>query len=143
MSERTSRLNRGERIVVGVVLLLAAALMFFMAWQCVTTVEYGLYQKNQSYYAEKASHYDEYIAKAAECREQATGEYAEIYARRALDWEEHAQEALRWGESAKEAEAYLTQKKLGHICLAVVGVLGIAGAAWCFIPRKKKNKDRA
>ena len=95
----------GEYILVCVALILVAALLVFLGVQCLTTVEYGLYSQNYSYYVDKA----------AECRAMADSSYGESYLLIAQNWE----------ESARNAQSYLTWHRAGAISLFIVGALAV------------------
>ena len=122
-----------SRKIFGVILLIAAVLFAFLAWQCVTTVEYGLYSTNYSYYVEKAA---DCTAKAAEYQTMATGTYADQYALMAQNMQTNAQS---WQDSAKNAKDYLTWHRVGCGSLIVLAVLSVIFGIRFLTPAKKKE----
>lgn len=113
--------STGRRWLAGVMGMILACLLLFLAWQSVSTEQYVLYQDNLARYEQEA----------ANCLAMSDSTYGSNYAYLASQWQ----------ELADDAHHYLAQHRSGAFCLCAASVILLAGTAWCFWPRKKTEES--
>lgn len=115
---------KGQRRLFAALLLIAAAVMLFLAWQSLSTDQYKLYDRN----------YDYYVSEAAKCRDMEDSALGAHYAYLAGEWE----------ETAQMAGAYLTQHRAGAASLGVVCLVCLALSVRLLLDdRRRRTKDDA
>ena len=117
---KTSPAKKVRPRILAVLLLIAAVVMLFLAYQSLSTDQYKLYSRNHDYY----------LSEAAECRAKQDTALGAHYAYLAAEWE----------DTAQMAGSYLTQHRAGAASLGVVSLVCIALGIKLLIPAKKKEE---
>lgn len=106
---RQSEMPAGKKRIIGAVLCVVAVLLFVLAWQCVSTEQFRLYQSKRDIYTAAAAEYSAYQRESASAANSAM--YGSL-----VD---------QWMLKADTANRYLLLHTIGAASLVLVGLLAL------------------
>lgn len=129
-------LSPATALTVGLILLVLAALLGILCWQCVSTDLYELYSKPYQNCASRCEYYEK----------QAEGRFADAQREReqgrdaiAIGYENHA---YNWQAMADEARGYLQKHRTGAIALGIgAGFMVLAAAHLIFSGSRSRQRQ--
>lgn len=122
--KQSKQLPAAKRRTIGVVLCVVAVLLLVLAWQCISTEQFKLYQSKRDSYVSAAAEYAAYQQESANTGNSAM--YGNL--------------AQKWMTMADSASRYLLTHTIGAISLVIVSLLAMILGVRALIAAGREEK---